>query len=316
VWPKSLWQLSSVAWGSAPAHKVRRAIAGHAENGYTAFGRPLSPCSSPLLPRDVLYLNFRQTWCVQVTDPIRPLLLTSSREYIIVATRVSWIRGFGCLQAHCNQLPKTHFPSADDNFSLSGAGSVPILADHYGSAEIMFVSEASALPPRLKLFGLTFGVTSVVPSPPLVLLLLCLCFVIGRVELSKTSNLRSKSSGQPNGAYFDRRRSPGQSWKRLYVRGWIACSRTVWTFYRCVVCDPHAPTHPLHGCSVDGGGAAMHTFRSSTDRMYRFRTHTPPQKKQPHTVPLERLFRLRLHHRTSPPSRPPKGRSNFGARAV
>ena len=29
----------------------------------------------------------------------------------------------------------------------------------------MFVSESSALPPRLKLFGLTFGVTSAVPSP-------------------------------------------------------------------------------------------------------------------------------------------------------
>jgi diketogulonate reductase-like aldo/keto reductase len=25
----------------------------------------------------------------------------------------------------------------------------------------------------------------------------------------------------------------------------------------------------------------MHTFRSSTDRMYRFRTHTPPQKNNP-----------------------------------
>ena len=38
VLPNSLWQLSSVAWGSVPAAKVRKAITDHAENGYTAFG--------------------------------------------------------------------------------------------------------------------------------------------------------------------------------------------------------------------------------------------------------------------------------------
>ena len=48
--PDSLWQLSSVAWGSVPAAKVRKAIADHAENGYTAFGRsfPLAvTCTKP-----------------------------------------------------------------------------------------------------------------------------------------------------------------------------------------------------------------------------------------------------------------------------
>lgn len=34
----SLWQLSSAAWGTAPASKVRKAIASHIDRGYTAFG--------------------------------------------------------------------------------------------------------------------------------------------------------------------------------------------------------------------------------------------------------------------------------------
>ena len=34
-----LWQLSSTAWGSAPAAKIREAMARHVEQGYTAFGK-------------------------------------------------------------------------------------------------------------------------------------------------------------------------------------------------------------------------------------------------------------------------------------
>ena len=42
-----LWQLSSNAWGSAPAQKVRDAMAIHLGKGYLAFGKrgPLSICS-------------------------------------------------------------------------------------------------------------------------------------------------------------------------------------------------------------------------------------------------------------------------------
>jgi hypothetical protein len=34
-----LWQLSSTAWGSAPASKIREAMARHVDQGYTAFGK-------------------------------------------------------------------------------------------------------------------------------------------------------------------------------------------------------------------------------------------------------------------------------------
>ena len=33
-----LWQLSSTAWGSAPASRIREAMARHVDQGYTAFG--------------------------------------------------------------------------------------------------------------------------------------------------------------------------------------------------------------------------------------------------------------------------------------
>jgi hypothetical protein len=36
-----LWQLSSTAWGSAPAPKIRGAMKQHIEQGFTAFGRKL-----------------------------------------------------------------------------------------------------------------------------------------------------------------------------------------------------------------------------------------------------------------------------------
>jgi hypothetical protein len=34
-----LWQLSSTAWGSAPASRIREAMTRHVDQGYTAFGR-------------------------------------------------------------------------------------------------------------------------------------------------------------------------------------------------------------------------------------------------------------------------------------
>ena len=33
-----LWQLSSNAWGTAPAAKIRREMMRHVEQGFTAFG--------------------------------------------------------------------------------------------------------------------------------------------------------------------------------------------------------------------------------------------------------------------------------------
>ncbi|KAF9791300.1 NADP-dependent oxidoreductase domain-containing protein [Thelephora terrestris] len=81
-----LWQLSSVAWGSAPAAKVRRAIAGHAENGYTAFadhygsaeimfGRAVKDVVSPIK------IVGATKWCVfRPTEVTRPIVEEAVRE--------------------------------------------------------------------------------------------------------------------------------------------------------------------------------------------------------------------------------------------
>ena len=37
-----LWQLSSNAWGSAPAQRVRDAMNAHLEKGYIAFGESVA----------------------------------------------------------------------------------------------------------------------------------------------------------------------------------------------------------------------------------------------------------------------------------
>jgi hypothetical protein len=51
VWV-GLWQLSSNAWGSASAAKVRQAMARHAELGYNSFGE------SQILRSYVLLCNY------------------------------------------------------------------------------------------------------------------------------------------------------------------------------------------------------------------------------------------------------------------
>lgn len=53
-----LWQLSSNAWGSAPAARIRQGMARHAELGYNAFGA--SAFQGPPTLSDRCY---SQTWC-------------------------------------------------------------------------------------------------------------------------------------------------------------------------------------------------------------------------------------------------------------
>ena len=53
-----LWQLSSNAWGSAPAARIRQGMSRHAELGYNAFG---TSASSSLSARANRYSC--QTWC-------------------------------------------------------------------------------------------------------------------------------------------------------------------------------------------------------------------------------------------------------------
>jgi hypothetical protein len=43
-----LWQLSSTAWGSAPASRIREAMARHVDQGYTAFGKREPLCKLSL----------------------------------------------------------------------------------------------------------------------------------------------------------------------------------------------------------------------------------------------------------------------------
>lgn len=39
-----LWQLSSSAWGTAPASKIRSEMKRHVDEGYIAFGELLKAC--------------------------------------------------------------------------------------------------------------------------------------------------------------------------------------------------------------------------------------------------------------------------------
>ena len=52
-----LWQLSSNAWGSAPAQKVRDAMSTHLGKGYFAFGK-----RALLAMAECLLIMSRQTW--------------------------------------------------------------------------------------------------------------------------------------------------------------------------------------------------------------------------------------------------------------
>ena len=53
-----LWQLSSGAWGTAPASKIRKAMQKHVEDGYTAFGAYLRDIQSRVLTPSLSL----QTW--------------------------------------------------------------------------------------------------------------------------------------------------------------------------------------------------------------------------------------------------------------
>ncbi|CAE6451626.1 unnamed protein product [Rhizoctonia solani] len=52
-----LWQLSSPAWGTAPSGRIKREMARHVSEGYTAFDMVRSRTPSP--PRRVLILDLQ-----------------------------------------------------------------------------------------------------------------------------------------------------------------------------------------------------------------------------------------------------------------
>ncbi|KAH7909488.1 NADP-dependent oxidoreductase domain-containing protein [Hygrophoropsis aurantiaca] len=83
-----LWQLSSNAWGSASAAKIRQGMARHAEMGYNAFGTPDHYGSA-----EILFGQFRESlpspdsvigatkWCVfRHTEPSRTIVEAAVRE--------------------------------------------------------------------------------------------------------------------------------------------------------------------------------------------------------------------------------------------
>ncbi|EPQ55540.1 Aldo/keto reductase [Gloeophyllum trabeum ATCC 11539] len=85
IWT-GLWQLSSNAWGTAPASKIRREMARHAELGYVAFADHYGSA-------EILFGQFQQAfalstkvigatkWCVfRPTDPSRQVVEAAVRE--------------------------------------------------------------------------------------------------------------------------------------------------------------------------------------------------------------------------------------------
>ncbi|KAI9507303.1 Aldo/keto reductase [Russula earlei] len=80
-----LWQLSSTAWGSAPASRIREAMARHVDQGYTAFADHYGPAEivfgqfqEQLPPRTVLGGT---KWCVfKHGDVSRTTVETAVRE--------------------------------------------------------------------------------------------------------------------------------------------------------------------------------------------------------------------------------------------
>jgi hypothetical protein len=113
-----LWQLSSTAWGSAPASRIREAMARHVDQGYTAFGKPQS-----LLKPFSLFSLIILLYSDMVNPPSFLLSL------------------FSRLTFHSRPAAQLRVcvPLSSSLASLFGAH-IPHLADHYGPAEIVFVS--------------------------------------------------------------------------------------------------------------------------------------------------------------------------------
>lgn len=105
IWT-GLWQLSSNAWGSASVPKIRQGMARHASMGYTAFGTSFSP------PRHAILLMVLQIW--SVSSPPASHLLTT-----ICCPAIHFT---GQVLPSQPTIPTYTFP-----------------ADHYGSAELIFV---------------------------------------------------------------------------------------------------------------------------------------------------------------------------------
>lgn len=113
IWT-GLWQLSSNAWGSASVSKVRSGMARHVEMGYTAFGE----YNPPAISSSLLTSYLTDMVCSFVRNISSPLWSYHFQRNAFF--RVSTKTVVPC------------FIKTKDSFGLR-------LADHYGSAEIIFV---------------------------------------------------------------------------------------------------------------------------------------------------------------------------------
>lgn len=135
-----LWQLSSPAWGTAPASRIRKEMLKHVSKGFTAFGM-CAPMSLILIItlRSPLFLPFCPTHhpCYRYGTAFPFFfspLLKSDVHWRFLPDPLSLSRVSHLLtrpptnHTNCNPQPKLTLPR--------------LLADHYGSAEPLFVSPA------------------------------------------------------------------------------------------------------------------------------------------------------------------------------
>src|SRR6266404_2578755 len=138
-----LWQLSSTAWGTAPASKIREAMRRHVDQGYTAFGKN-NPGIFSLLSLS-LVLPFPKHGESSQHPPLSSLSFPLTD---VIASR------------RPPQLPKGEFPRDRVQSQCQPQTLISTLpADHYGPAEIVFVSLATFT------LGSSVPVTDAHPNP-------------------------------------------------------------------------------------------------------------------------------------------------------
>lgn len=117
-----LWQLSSTAWGSAPASKIREAMARHVDQGYTAFGKEI------VRKKTRLRFSFADlALCEQLTDMVN---LLRARLFVVLTDVI----------APHNFIAKGERVSIEPYIQTLIFLFLSQPADHYGPAEIVFVS--------------------------------------------------------------------------------------------------------------------------------------------------------------------------------
>lgn len=124
-----LWQLSSTAWGSASAPKVRNAMIQHIEKGFNAFGEffLISPCEA--MPDQS-----------GGSDMVRGIIIS-----------VESVPTGSC----CVCYASSGWVDRGSRLYKSRVLTAVIVADHYGPAEILFGQVRESLPDDSPVLGAT-----------------------------------------------------------------------------------------------------------------------------------------------------------------